>query len=451
MVDLVRALKRTGFSGPVVGPASPDYDSLRQICNAAVDMHPAVIARCLGRADIQRAVVFAREKNLELATRGGGHQVTGYGLRPTRSLLIDTRLMTGVRLLGSGRNRYARVAAGARWCDVDRLTVPRGFAAVGGENRFVGVAGYALGGGYGYLSRSRGLCCDSIRAIEMINAAGQRMLLSAQRHPELFWAMCGAGTGNFGVVSRLDLAVRPIRKQVFTCSMFWDLSCAAAVFDAYQQLQLAAPRELCLNLELGLWMGRRHVSVTGMFDGEGKEGERLIASLLRLKPEQRRIKVESYLAFQSMGGNSAGLSSVWKTGYPNCKLFPDRAVNLIVEKLRELPSFAQGTLAGLEPLGGRINDLPADANAFVHRDKLWNFDIFAFWQKPEEGAALTSWATQFYADMQPYLSGFVYQNYPDTGLKDWRHAYYGANYPRLQEIKRKHDPDRVFGHMQGVD
>lgn len=452
MVDLVRALKRKGFRGPVVGPRDPAYQNLRKICNAAIDQHPSVIARCLNKDDISIAVLFARKHKLELAARGGGHQVTGYGLDAGQSLLLDTRLMKRVSMRKVGNHHIARIHTGALWGDVDQHTLPRGFAAVGGENRYVGAIGYTLGGGYGYLSRNRGMACDTVRSLEVINADGECLLVNRRRHQDLFWAMRGAGMGNFGITARLDLEVKPIRPKVFTASLLWPLKNARAVIQTYQQLHLNAPNTLCLNLEIGILNKIDFVVVTGMFDGPANTGSKLIKPLLDLKPAKQRVRTESYAKFQSMDGDSAGLAAVWKTGYPAVKLMPESALEIMVEYSRKLPVTANGSLSGLEPLGGKINDVAPDGTAFVHRQALWNFDIFAFWNpaSPKDGELVRKWAQDYYADMQPYLSGSVYQNYPDADLPDWADAYYGSNLDRLRNVKCRYDPDRVFGHMQGL-
>ena len=236
-----------GFRGRLISAGHVDYDSARALWNGAIDRHPLLIARCIGAADVVAGVRFAREHDLEIAIRGGGHNVAGTAVCDD-GVVIDLSAMRGVRVDPAGRRAW--VQGGALWGDVDHETQAHGLATTGGIVSHTGVAGLTLGGGFGWLMRKHGLSVDNLLAVDVVSADGKQLRASEDEHPDLFWALRGGG-GNFGVVTSFEFRLHSVGPTVLAGPILWDASDAGEVLRFYRDFIREAPDELGTVVRFG--------------------------------------------------------------------------------------------------------------------------------------------------------------------------------------------------------
>jgi FAD/FMN-containing dehydrogenase len=455
---------RARFSGDILTPADPGYESARVLFNTRIRTRPAVLCRCSSTDDVVEAVHFARRSSLPVAVKGGGHHACGSSLVED-GLVIDLSAMRDVAF--DPGSTTATVGPGCGWRDVDLATYvdvtvpgeagrPSGYAGPGGDCPTVSNAGYSLGGGYGLLGRRFGLGCDHILEAEMVDAEGRVLRASDQENPDLFWALRGAGWAGFGVVTRLRYRLDVVPKTVMGGVLMWPLERAAAVFRAYRDLYVGRDDDR-LSLYLVLTTdpypdGEKVVMFYGMYVGDPAEAESHLAPVRSAaKPLMDGFGPTSYYDLQTMLAEEIpyGMQSKWRGGYFTDGGFDDDAFARIIDGFQRLPSGY--TMARFDLLGGgAIARVPADATAFVHRDSLFYISIISVWERDDETDANVAWTDDVAASLRPYLSGEVYQNYADEDLVDWPAAYYGANYPRLQQVKREYDPTDFFRHGQSI-
>ncbi len=455
---------RTTFRGDIITPYDPSYESARILFNSRIRTRPAALCRAADTADVVAAVRFAREVGLPVSIRGGGHHACGFSL-VDGGLVIDVRPMKST--VFDAHSATVTAGAGCGWRDIDQVTyvdystvdndgVAFGYAVPGGECPTVGNAGYSLGGGYGLLSRRYGLACDHILAAELVDADAQVLRVSQDEHPDLLWALRGAGGAGLGVVTSLTYRLDPVPKTIVGGVMAWSIDEAEAALRGYRDLYLGRAEDR-LSLFLALVTdpyphGEPVLMAYGMYVGSPDSAEAELAGLRSIgRPVFDTFGPTSYVDLQRCLGAEImyGLQLTWRGGYFRDGGFDDDAFAVIVEAFRRAPSgysMARFDLLG----GGAVGAVPADATAFVHRSRLFNISIIAQWVRNSEDGANLRWTEEFVAAIQPYLSGEVYQNYADETLADWPTAYYGANYPRLQAVKGRYDPTDFFRHGQSI-
>ncbi|WP_433059704.1 FAD-binding oxidoreductase [Dactylosporangium sp. CS-033363] len=453
-----------GFAGELLTPYDPAYEGARVLFNTRVRTRPALIARCADAQDVAAAIKFARDENLPIAVRGGGHHASGLSL-------VEGGVVVDVHGLGQidfdPEARTVTVGPGVGWRELDRVTyanhafeqdgIQYGLAGPGGECPTVSNAGYTLGGGYGPLGRTFGLGLDHLLEVELVNAEGETLVANEQEHADLFWALRGAGGAGFGVVTSLKYRLNPLPKTVFGGWAAWPISRAKEVFAAYRDMYADRSDErlaLCLLLTTEPYPeGEPVVALYGLYVGEAAEGaaavEQAIGGLG--EPSFGGFGETGYLDLMTVMGEEIvyGLQSKWLGGYFSEQGFAEAAFDVLVEGFRRAPSGFSMVRFDLLA-GGAIARVPAGATAFVHRDSLHYVSAIAQWQGDEETDANVAWIDDFHEALRPHLNGEVYQNYADRDLQDWPTAYYGANYARLQQVKAAYDPQDVFHHPQSI-
>jgi FAD/FMN-containing dehydrogenase len=445
--------------GELLLPSSPGYDAARRIWNGAIDRHPACIARCIGVADVVAAVRFARDHDLEIAVRGGGHNVAGTAVCDD-GVVIDLSAMRAVWVDPAGRAAW--VQGGALWGDVDRETQTHGLATTGGIVSHTGVAGLTLGGGIGFLMRKHGLAVDNLLSAEVVTAEGRILRAAADEHPDLFWALRGGG-GNFGVVTSFRFALHPVGPTVLAGPVFWAADDTADVLAFYRDFVAQAPDELGTVVRLGTvpplagipedlhW--RPAIAVACCYAGPVEDGERVVRALRRFgTPLVDLISPTPYVAFQ--GGFDDTVPHEWHYHWKATNLagLSDDAIAVIADHV-----YAAGSArsyAAIFHLGGSVARAPHDATAYAGRDVAHNMSIDAVWLPDESGehaAAETSWARRFLRALQPHRAG-VYVNFldADDNSSRVREAYGVQIYRRLAEVKAKYDPDNAFHHNKNI-
>jgi FAD/FMN-containing dehydrogenase len=455
---------RGAFHGTVVTPSNPEYEAARVLFNTRIRTRPVVICRCADTDDVVAAVRFAREADLPIAIRGGGHHACGFSL-VDEGVVIDVGSMKRVSF--DPGTATAVVEPGCGWRDLDRITyvdfttdgeagLPHGYAAPGGECPTVSNAGYSLGGGYGLISRRYGLACDHIVEAEVVNADGRVLRAAEDENPDLLWALRGAGGGGFGVVSKLKYRLDAVPKTVFGGVIAWPIEQAEAVLRAYRDLYVDSDDDrvaLFMALTTDPYPeGPMVLVVYGLYVGPPAEAPERLAPLRSLgQPLFDAFGTTSYYDLQQTLGDEIvyGLQSKWRGGYFTDGGFSDDAFSCLVDGFQRSPSgfsMIRFDLLG----GGAVARVPGDATAFAHRGSLFYASIISQWAQDSSADANLEWTDTLLADLQPFLNSEVYQNYADEDLADWAGAYYGANYPRLREVKQRYDPTDFFRHRQSI-
>jgi len=434
--------------GELIRPADPAYDATRAVQNGLIDRYPALIVRCTGAADVIAAVTFARDHNLLLSVRGGGHNVAGNAVCDG-GLMIDLSLMRGIHV--DPRARIAYVQGGATWGDLDRETQVFGLATPGGVISTTGIGGLTLHGGMGYLRNKYGLSLDNLRAVDIVTADGELRHASAEENEDLFWAVRGAGS-NFGVVTAFEFHLHPVGPIVMLCAAIYALEDGPAVLRQWRDFLTTAPEEFT---PFGVFwtipegfppalVGRPMVAVAGVYAGPVEEGERLIQPLRTLAtPLMDMSGPMPFTVVQSAFDSfyPKGLLQYWKSTYFN--ELSDALIDALCTLAAERPSPLTGM--NIWPQGGAVARVGAEETAFGPRlPFMVSFE--SNWTDPAETEANITWTREAWASMREFASSGIYLNFPGFGEEkdDLVRAAYGPNYARLQALKAQYDPTNLF-------
>lgn len=460
------------LDGTLVRPGEADWKAAHQLYNTRFDnLKPAAVAYVAHADDIRTTLAYARAHRLHLAIRNGGHSYAGWSSGNGR-LILDVSKLNKVRAGGG----TAVVGAGAKLIDVYRALTAKGVTIPAGSCPTVGVSGLTLGGGHGVVSRAYGLTCDSLTQATLITADGKQLIANSTTNKDLFWALRGAGNGNFGVVTELHFKTHPA-PQAVTAYMSWPWSKAATVLKAWQAWGPAQPDEIwsSLHLEnhaggtptvsiaafsLGTY-GELQNAVDRLADGPGGPGP---ASSVSLRRRSYAEAMEIYAGCSSFStdaqchlpGDTPGRSPQGALGretYAARSDFFDRSLSAagIQTMLKQIRSVRGGSGSiALTALGGAVNRVSPTATAFVHRRSRMLAQYIGAWKPGTSGTTSQSWLTEAHNAMKPYASGAAYQNYTDPTLKDWRKAYYGDAASRLETLKKRYDPNGFFTFPQSL-
>ena len=437
---------RERLRGQLLSPGDAGYDAARQVWNAMIDRHPALIARCAGAADVMAAVDFAREHELPVSVRGGGHNVAGKAVCDD-GLMIDLAPMKSVRVDPVART--ARAEPGVLWGEFDRETHAFGLATPGGVVSTTGIAGLTLGGGQSWLTGKHGLTLDNLLSADVVTADGRLLRASADEHPDLFWALRGAGA-NFGVVTSFEYRLHPV-DTVLGGMVLHPLDRAGEVLRFYREFAAAQPDELTTYAALLTAPdGTPVVALVACYCGQLEEGERAVASLRRFgSPVVDTIGPLPYPAMQAIigAGFPPGRLNYWKSSLTN--EIGDAAIETIVDYARRVPSPFTATV--FADCHGAYSQVGKGDTAYPHRDLQWDLVILSSWADPMESDRNVRWTRQFFDALQPQLSHGVYVNdLGDEGGQRVRDAY-GENYERLVALKNKYDPTNFFRLNQNIE
>ena len=445
---------RDQLRGEVLRPGDESYDEARTVWNAMIDREPAVIARCTGAADVITAVDFARDLDLLLSVKGGGHNVAGTAVCDD-GLMIDLSPMDSVRV--DPDTQTARVGGGAVWGDVDHETQAFGLATTGGIVSSTGVAGLTLGGGLGYLARKYGLAHDNLRSVDVVTADGELVHASEDEHPELFWGIRGGG-GNFGIVTSFEFDLHKVGPEVLAGVLVYRYEDAADVLRFYREFMADAPDEIqCYAVfgkgspELGLpepLHGETILILLPCYAGTIEAGKEALRPLREFgDPLADAVEPMPYTALQQMldERNSEGARNYWKSH--NFYELPEGAIETMVEYCNSTAPFFS---VFIEWMDGAIGRVDADATAFPHRDKSFSVNILMRWTDPERDDERIAWAREFHEAMAPYAADGVYVNYLDKDEAERVPEAYGERYERLRELKAEWDPENRFRMNQNI-
>lgn len=426
---------RASLSGTLLAPGEDGYESARHVWNGMIDKHPALIARCTTTADVVRAVTFARERELLLAVRGGGHSFPGYSTCDG-GLVIDLSPMRTVNVEADART--ARAAGGAWGAHVDAAAQRYALATPLGQISNTGVAGLTLGGGFGWLSRRFGLACDNLIGVELVTADGKVRHVTEHDEPDLFWAIRGGG-GNFGVATSFEYRLHPLNPTVIGGHMDFPAGQIKDAIEFYAQLITHAPRELSVDLSLAPNDDDTPgAQIYVVYSGDAKSGGKVLEPLQRFgKPLKNTIGPQQYLAVQTWFDPPPvdPMHHYLKGGFVR-----DYSSGLI-ELLTELKQDEQAHFY-FQSANGAVADLPQTATAFSHRGVIANMMLGLKWKDRSEDEPRRAAAHATWSKLAPFTDGY-YVNLNDADPKG-TDSNYGPNFSRLTELKRRYDPLNLF-------
>jgi FAD/FMN-containing dehydrogenase len=448
--DAIVAALKSRLRGALLLPGEPGYDESRTLWNAMIDRRPALVARCLGVADVIECVRFAREHRVLLCVKGGGHNIAGLAVADG-SLLVDMSSMRGVWV--DAARRVARAQAGCLLGDVDRETQLHGLATVLGFVSLTGVAGLTLGGGFGYLTRRWGWTADNVVGAEVVTADGRLVRASAEEHPDLFWALRGGG-GNFGVVTAIDYRLHPVGPNVVGGLVAWPASDAPAVLELYRTLAESAPPELTLVALLrrapaAPWLPKeRHgtpiVALLACHSGALEDAERAVAPIKSFgRPIGDVLVRRPYGQVQALldATQPKGRRYYWKSEYL-AAIEPALCAG-VVEHAAAIRSPHSAVV--LFQIGGALNRLAADHSPVGHRDARYVLNLAGSWERPEDDDANVEWARAAWRDLKRFSTGGTYLNFLNREeVAERLDAALGGALRRLAEIKAAWDPENLF-------
>lgn len=436
--------------GDVVQRGAPGYNAARVVYNTRYDaVKPQAIAFCESLADVQKTVHWARKHNVHIVPRSGGHSYGGYST--TSGVVVDVSRLHAVSLAVNGR---AASGAGAHLIGVYTALASRGRMIPGGTCPTVGIAGLTQGGGIGLSGRKFGLTSDHLLEATVVLADGSAVVVNAQHHPDLYWALRGGGGGNFGIVTRLVFRTHPAA-TVSTYSMEWPWSDAKQVVQAWQAFAPHAPDALSsvLNLNAAAGTGTPHITSAGQFFGSEQTLRSLLAPLLNAgTPTQFATTTRTFLgAVHYWAGGGTGRATFAAKSSISTAALSSAGIDAFLHQIEDKRTSGTGSgIVLLDSWGGAINRVPKAATAFVHRNALFSMQYLAYWEPGAAAAPNLAWLRRCFAALRPYVSAFAYQNYIDPELPAWQHAYYGSNLARLRQVKRKYDPHNVFHFRQSI-
>jgi FAD/FMN-containing dehydrogenase len=445
---------REGFGGQLVTPDDPDYDGARAVFNGMIDRRPALIARCAGTADVMAAVRYAREQDLPIGVRCGGHSAAGHSAGGEGAVLVDLSPMKGVWV--DPEAHTARAQGGVLWGEYDRETQVVGLATPGGRVTTTGVGGFTLGGGYGWISTKYGLTCDNLISADVVTADGRLVRASETENEDLFWALRG-GSGNFGIVTSFEYRAHPVGPLMLAGLLIYPLDRAEGAMEAFREVAGNAPDELATAAVMMTappepfipedLQGTQVLGIAVSYCGEPTDGEPLVAPLREAGPAADLVGPMPYRAFQAMldPTSPAGFRNYW------------RGEHLTGLQDGVIEAFLRVRTEGLSPLsfvilfqhGGAVSRVPEEATAYGNRDAAFMIHPIGCWEKPADDERHIAWVREVSETMQPYKTGRVYLNLHGD-VDDVRAGYGDAKYARLVEIKRKYDPDNVFRFNQNI-
>ncbi|ADD07657.1 FAD-linked oxidoreductase (plasmid) [Natrialba magadii ATCC 43099] len=455
--DVVQDLMER-FHGEIVLPEDASYDDARVVWNGMIEKYPAIIACCSGTADVISAVNFARENDLLVAVRSGGHNVSGSAVCDD-GMVIDLAEMNGVWVDPDERTVWAQ--AGATLGDVDHETQVFGLATPLGVVSDTGVAGLTLGGGIGHLRNKYGLSCDNLTSVGIVTADGEYCTASENENEELFWGLRGGG-GTFGIVTGFEFDLHPVGPEVATGLVFYPGDLAVTVLPAFRDYEESAPDELTTLVSMGVFpeeelfpvdaVDKFKIAILGVYADAPGQGETVIEPLRKLgEPLADFSGRIPYTEFQQLFDDDYpdGMRYYWKSLY--LASLSDDVIHRSLEWAEAAPS--RLSTVDIWPLGGAIADVGHDESAFAGREAPYLLGVEANWEDPRQDGANVEWARDCLDDMRQFSDGSVYLNFPGfyEDSDEMLETTFGDAYDRLVALKNEYDPTNLFSPTQNIE
>jgi len=441
---------RLRHRGPLLLPGEAGYEDARTVWNAMIDRKPALVARCRGASDVITCVQFARDNDMLLSIKGGGHNIAGLAAADG-AMMLDMSLMRGVWV--DSRSKVAHAQAGCLLSDVDRETQVHGLAGVLGFVSATGIAGLTLGGGFGYLTRRWGWTSDNVLGMDVVTADARLVRASKEENADLFWGLRGGG-GNFGVVTGIDYALYPVGPEIVGGVVAWPASEAPRVLELFRSLAEKSPEELTLVSLMRPappapwlpkeWHGKPIVALLACYSGKPEEGEKLVAPIKAFgKPIGDVLVRRPYAQMQALldATQPKGRRYYWKSEY-----LP-RIEPALCEKAAAHAAALRSPHSAviLFQIGGALNKLADSHSPAGNRDARYVLNITSAWEKAEDDAANIAWTRKAWEDLKGFSTGGNYVNFlTEDETPERVAAALGKAMARLAEVKAKWDPKNMF-------
>jgi FAD/FMN-containing dehydrogenase len=439
------------IKGDVLLPTHVEYDKARSIWNGMIDKCPALIVRCTGPADIMDAIKFARQHNLLVSVRGGGHNVAGNAICDD-GMVIDLSRMKGIHI--DLKAKTARAQAGVTLGELDHETQAFGLVVPSGIVTTTGIAGLTLGGGFGYSSRKFGLTIDNLISVDMITAEGEFLTASKTENEDLFWGIRGGG-GNFGIVTSFEYQLQPLGPKVLGGMLLHSMENASEFLRFYRDFIANAPDELTVVPLLRLappapflpeeLHGKPVVGIIALYAGPIEKGISILAPLRQYgTPLIDGIGPKPFSALQSMLDVSAQPGWNYYVKSEFLPAFSDKMIDTIVEHASKITS-PLSVIAGFH-LGGAVSRIDENSTAYNHRNAAYSLILNTTWTDPAESEKHIQWTRDFWKAMQPFSVGGSYVNFQsnDEGEDRVKTTYGSTKLEKLSQLKQKYDPTNFF-------
>lgn len=433
--------------GNLLLPGNAGYELARRVLNQSIDRNPALIVQPTGVADIQNAVTFARERNMLLAVKCGGHSSSGKSTCDG-GMQLDLSTYRHARVDPAARSAY--VAGGSLLGELDRESMAHGLVSPSGTVSHTGVGGLTLGGGFGRLARKYGLALDNIKSLDVVTADGQFRHASPGENPDLYWALRGGG-GNFGVVTSFEFSLHPMQQQVIGGEIVFPMERARDILTAFSELMMSAPDDLYLDGYMAKTMDGQGDGV-GMhvcYSGPAAKADEVLAPIRKLgKPVYESIAPINYVDIQRSWDDTdprnEGLYQ--KGGFIN--EFPGELVDKLLDGFEGDPG--RKTQLYFQHSGGAIGRVAADATAFAHRKSATNMLVFIAWPAANDGSPHIDYIRNYWKTVEAYTDGW-YTNELGDESQQMQHGNYQGNFDRLLKVKKQYDPSNLFRLNTNID
>ena len=431
---------KQSLRGNLLLPGNPAYDVARRVLNPGIDKHPALVIQPEGVTDIRRAVAFARERDLLLAVKCGGHSYAGKstcdgGMQIDLSTLRHARVDVGKRI--------AHVAGGSLLGELDRESMAVGLVTTAGTVSHTGIGGLTTAGGFGRVGRRFGLALDNVVGADVVTADGKLLHASAEENADLFWAIRGGG-GNFGIVTNFDMQLHPMQRQVVAGTVMFPAFLAHDLFSVYRDQATTAPDELYVDAMILRPLGAPSgmVGFEICWSGPEKDADKVLQPYLSVgEPIMNTVRAVDYVEVQRAWDNTDPRNDAeyMKAGFIN--EFTDDLMRDILEGFD--PQDRRGVMLYLQQSAGAIGRVPVEATAFAHRKSIANMFVSVTWPKDDEPAEHVRYIKDYWSKLERATDGYYTVDTADES-REVRHANYQANFPRLLELKKKYDPTNLF-------
>lgn len=453
--DALRAHLASRASGTVLAPGDGGWDEAVKVWNGRFTSRPDLVLRCRTADDVVAAVEAARERGVPLTVKSGGHDYAGNSAAEG-GLLVDLSPMASVTVDADARRVV--VGPGATWRDVDQATQAVGLATTGGTVSHVGVAGFVLGGGQGWLSPSCGMAVDNLLAAEVVTADGRKVRASADQSPDLFWGLRGGG-GNLGIVTSFELALHPVGPDVTAGQVMYPAARGRELLAFYRD-HFAEDRDglMCFPFFLRIppieafpeaMHGQVVLDFVLFHPDPGSAGAEALAPFRELgDPLLDVVGPTRYVDLQQTFDAGMGAGFRWYSRSHHFDVLTDEAIDALVGGLDPFPGAF--TTVYLGPEGGAVARVAEDATAYPHRTGGHSLHIFPGWIDPDEDEAVMAWARELYGATSAHGNGRVYVNLLGEDEEDRLDQAYRGNLARLRKLKARWDPDNLLRRNHNV-
>lgn len=427
------------LKGKLILPGAEAYDQARWLLNARYDKYPALVVQPTGAADVQNAVTFARENNLLLAVKCGGHSAAGKS-SCDKGMQIDLSQLRNARVDRAAKT--ARIAGGSLLGELDHEAMSHGLVTTAGSVSHTGVGGLTLGGGFGRLARRYGLSIDNVLEMDIVTPDGKLRRVSSDNDADLYWALRGGG-GNFGVVTSFLFQLHKMQREVVTGYIAFPLSEAKQILSFYAEYSQKMPDEMSIGAGVGGRLGvEPGVAMYFVWSGDPAKAERYIAPLRKAGTVVRdSIQTMDYVAVQRSGDidDTRAFTGYMKSGF--VRSITDNFIDALIDNFEAHPDRA--TRFGFGHTGGAISRVSNSDTAFAHRDSSYNLLSFVSWKTGEDGEKHVDYINSHWASAEPFTSGFYVNDHFDQSQEMVNNTY-RENFPRLLKIKQHYDPTNLF-------